>query len=96
MIFKDMKNDLKRYISELSQILNDEALFHQREIPGDQDDFEDRGIQDPNQTRHTLYVCINEMIEIYDKIEEGTYSDARIKEAVNKVSSAINNLKMKI
>ncbi len=90
-----MEKDLRKYVREITQILNDEALFHQREVPGDQDDFEDRSVLDPGQTRHMLYVCINDMMEAYDKLDEQSYT-GQMKEAIAQVKSAVDNLKMKM
>jgi len=95
VIFKIMKKDLRTYVREIAQILNDEALFHQREVPGDQDDFEDRSVIDPGQTRHMLYVCINDMMETYDKLDEQSCT-GQMKEAIAQVKSAVDNLKMKM
>lgn len=90
-----MQKDLRTYVREIAQILNDEALFHQREVPGDQDDFEDRSVLDPGQTRHMLYVCINDMMEAYDKLDERSCT-GQMKEAIAQVKKAVDQLKMKM
>lgn len=95
MIFRIMEKDLRKYVKEIAQILNDEALFHQREVPGDQDEFEDRSVLDPGQTRHMLYVCINEMIEAYDKLDERSCT-GQMSESIKQIKKAVENLKMKM
>jgi hypothetical protein len=80
-----MERNVRKKIREMIQMLNDEALFHQRVIPGDQDEFEDRAFLDPEQTRHSLYICINELIAAYDAMNE--------RGAIENVSSEVEELK---
>ena len=56
-------------------LLNDDALFHQRDIPGNQDDFEDRSMfSNPATSRHDLYSSIDDMIKVYDTLSDD-YND---------------------
>jgi hypothetical protein len=90
-----MENKIVNYVKEMTQILNDDALFHQREIPGDADDFESRSQTDPGEARHALYVCINELIDLYDQIEESEY-DAQMSDKIIDLMEVIEALKMKM
>ncbi len=95
MIFRFMEKNIRKYVREIAQVLNDEALFHKREIPGDTDDYEDRSVIDPGQTRYDLYACINEMIEVYDALDEKNCT-GQMQEAISRIKDAVENLKMKI
>lgn len=90
-----MEKNLEKYIREIAHLLNDEALFHMRDIPGDQDDFEDRSVIEPDQARHMIYVCINELMDMYDALDERSCSE-QTKAAIVKVNKAVENLKMKM
>ena len=90
-----MDTKLKNYIREIAQIINDDALFHARDIPGNQDDFEDRLNVEPDEARHMVYACINELIEVYDSLDESACSN-ETSEAISQVKVAVDNLKMKI
>ena len=83
-----MSTQLKRQIREIIQVLNDEALFHAREIPGDQDVFEPRGgqnVQDTGMTKYGIYESIQSLIDLYDRIEES--------ELTNEAASIISHIK---
>ncbi len=78
------------------QLLNDEALFHQRDIPGDQDEFEDRDVIDASpMVRHDLYSSIDDMINAYDQIGDD-YSDADVAIIVKEIKAASDKLKSKL
>ena len=63
-----MTKDTLKTIQEIVALLNDDALFHNREISGDQDDFEMR--EKSFSTKYDLYECINMLIAIYDQCDE--------------------------
>lgn len=91
-----MQRQVRNYIQEIIQLLNDEALFHQREIPGDQDDFEDRAMMQPDPVaRHDLYSSIDDMIGVYDKLGDD-YTDAEITVIVKEIKAAAHKLKSKV
>jgi len=91
-----MQKQVRNYIQEIIQLLNDEALFHQKEIPGDQDSFEDRAmVQTAPVTRHDLYSSIDDMIGVYDKLGDD-YSDAEIEIIVKEIKTAASKLKAKV
>ena len=55
------------------QVINDDALFRKRDIPGDQDEFEDRSMMDEGQIKHDLYSAINDLIRVYDMLDNPEY-----------------------
>lgn len=65
-------------------LLNDEALFHQRSIPGDQDDYESKRSIDPGATRHQMYTIINNLISAYDAIGDD-YFDPSVQEVIAQI-----------
>ena len=91
-----MQKNIKEYIREMIQLLNDEALFHQRDVPGDQDEFEDRDMIDASpMIRHDLYSSIGDMINVYDALGDD-YSDSEIAIIVKEIKEATHKLKNKM
>ena len=90
-----MEKDIRRKIREMIQLINDDALFRNREIPGDQDEFEDRDVIDVDVVKHDLYSIINDLIEVYDRLETpediGRYADSikKIKQITDHFSSEV-------
>lgn len=73
-----MSTQLKKQIREIIQVLNDEALFHARDIPGDQDVFEPKrqGMsRDAGMTKYGIFDAIEAMIDIYDHVDEAHLND---------------------
>ena len=79
-----MQKELRKTIREMLGLLNDEALFHQRSIPGDQDDYEGRSTNDPGETRHQMYTIINNLISVYDAVGDD-YSDPQLQEIIAQI-----------
>jgi len=79
-----MKKELRITIREMLGLLNDEALFHQRKIPGDQDDYESRRSIDPSETRHQMYTIINNLISAYDVVGDD-YGNPEVQEIIEQI-----------
>lgn len=87
-------NDLKTYIQEIIQVINDDALFSKRDIPGDVDNA-DAISEDPGKVRHDMYEAINKLISAYDMIGDD-YGDQEVILIVSEIKSAVNKLKSKL
>jgi len=86
-----MSTQLKQQIREIIQVLNDEALFHSREIPGNQDVFEprvERHTQDSGEIKYSIFESIQSLIEVYDCIDEATLTS----EAASIISHIRNDI----
>lgn len=88
-----MMKDVRQYIREIVALINDDALFHKRDVPGDQDDYEDRptGDRDPGVVRHDVYDAINGLINVYDKVGDD-YTDPIVIENVKNIRQLIAKL----
>jgi hypothetical protein len=89
-----MHKDVRQYIREIISLINDDALFHKRDIPGTQDDYEDRVTldQDPGVSRNDVYSSINDLIHAYDAIGDD-YNDPAIVEDVKNIRTLVSKLK---
>jgi len=91
-----MQKNIQRLIDESIEILNDEALFHRRDVPGDQDDFEPdlrHAPKNSSMSKYDLYESIQAMIEIYDHLDESKIT-SDISEKIDDVKNAIRELSM--
>jgi hypothetical protein len=91
-----MNSKIQKLIDESLEILNDEALFHRRDIPGDQDEFEPESSaprSDPGMIKYEVYASIEKMIEIYDHLNESKIS-SEIESKLANVKKAIRELSM--
>ena len=88
-----MDKKIDKLIDETMQILNDEALFHKRDIPGDQDEFEPRRSShfDTGKSRYEMFSAIEMMIEIYDHLDESRITPEIAAAAMN-VKKSIREL----
>jgi hypothetical protein len=87
-----MRTNIRQYIQEMISLLNDDAIFHQRDIPGNQDDFEDRLMsRNPATSRHELYSSIDDMIKVYDALGDD-YNDEEIAAIVQEIKSSTAKL----
>lgn len=87
-----MMKDVRSYIREIVALINDDALFHKRDVPGDQDDYEDRvQADDPGVLRNDVYSSINDLIGVYDKVGDD-YTDPDVAENVKDIRKLISKL----
>lgn len=87
----NMDKHIRNKIREMIQLINDDAIFRSRDIPGDQDEFEDRDVIDIDIVKHDLYCAINNLIDAYDKIE--TPEDiGRCADDIKKIKEISDNL----
>jgi len=88
-----MQKDVRQYIREIITLINDDALFHKRDIAGTQDEYEDRVAldQDPGVSRNDMYSSINDLIHVYDAIGDD-YNDPSIVEDVKNIRSLVSKL----
>jgi len=89
----NMIKDVRQYIREIVALINDDALFHKREVPGDQDDYEDRLSidSDPGVVRHDVYDSINGLINVYDRAGDN-YNDPAVIENVKNIRHLVSKL----
>jgi len=76
-------------LRELIELINDEALFHKREIPGDADDFEHRDDTSLS-PKYDLYECINMLIAIYD-MHDNEIDDPKVIDMISSIKHKIKD-----
>ena len=86
-----MEKHIRNKIREMIQLINDDALFKSRDIPGDQDEFEHKSVIDIDQVKHDLYYAINALIDVYDKLETPE-SVGQCAEPIKKIKELADNL----
>jgi hypothetical protein len=86
-----MEKHIRSKIREMIQLINDDALFKTRDIPGDQDEFEQKSVIDVDQVKYDLYCAINDLIAVYDRLETPE-SVGQCAEPIKKIKELTDNL----
>ena len=96
-----MKNTLREAVRE---IISDDALFRQREIPGDADEPTSdcggdcgcetcSGGEDYVTPKYALYSMIGDAIGLYDDMDDDAFDDDEENELIMKIAEVIRRLK---
>lgn len=85
-------------------IIQDDALYKRRDLPGDVDDPDDdghcgcgcnscSGENDYVKPRYALYSMIGDAIEIYDSMENDEFEDDNFNSIIMKVADTVRKMK---